>query len=85
MATQTYLHSRKTRLTITSTHAKQATIQAVWTNLADFLNVLKTTMEQLTDTQRLCAILARAFEKFMLATTGPPGLVGIKLQVNCRF
>ena len=51
VATQTK-HAGQTRLTITSTHAKQATIQAVLTNLADFLNVLKTTAEQLTDTQR---------------------------------
>ena len=74
VATQTK-HAGQTRLTITSTHAKQASIQAVLTNLAAFLNILKTTAEQLTDTQRLRAILARAFEKFMLATTGPPVLV----------
>ena len=74
VATQTK-HAGQTRLTITSTHAKQATIQAVLTNLADFLSVLKTTAEQLTDTQRLRAILARAFEKFMLATAGPPVLL----------
>ena len=60
---------------MTSTHAKQATLQAVLTNLADFLNVLKTTAEQLTDTQRLRAILTRAFEKLMLATAGPPLLL----------
>ena len=74
VATQTK-HAGQTRLTITSTHAKQATIQAVLTNLADFLSGLKTTAEQLTDTQRLRAILARAFEKFMLATAGPPLLL----------
>ena len=71
VATQTK-HAGQTRLTITSTHAKQATIQAVLTNLADFLSGLKTTAEQLTDTQRLRAILTRAFVKFMLATAGPP-------------
>ena len=74
VATQTK-HAGQTRLTITSTHAKQASIQAVLTNLAAFLNLLKTTAEQLTDTQRLRAILARAFEKFMLATAGPPVLL----------
>ena len=74
VATQTK-HAGQTRLTITSTHAKQASIQAVLTNLAGFLNLLKTTAEQLTDTQRLRAILARAFEKFMLATAGPPLLL----------
>ena len=74
VATQTK-HAGQTRLTITSTHAKQASIQAVLTNLAGFLNLLKTTAEQLTDTQRLRAILARAFERFMLATAGPPVLL----------
>jgi Transposase DDE domain group 1 len=74
VATQTK-HAGQTRLTITSTHAKQASIQAVLTNLAAFLSLLKTTAEQLTDTQRLRAILARAFEKFMLATAGPPVLL----------
>ena len=74
VATQTK-HAGQTRLTITSTHAKQASIQAVLTNLADFLSGLKTTAEQLTGTQRLRAILARAFAKFMLATTGPPVLL----------
>ena len=74
VATQTK-HAGQTRLTITRTHAKQASIQAVLTHLAGFLNLLKTTAEQLTDTQRLRAILARAFEKFMLATTGPPVLL----------
>lgn len=68
-------HAGQTRLTITSTHAKQAAIQAVPTNLATFLNILKTTAEQLTDTQRLRAILARAFEKLMLTTAGPPLLL----------
>jgi hypothetical protein len=59
-------------LTITSTHAKQATIQAVLTSLAAFLATLKATAEQMTDAQRLRAILHRAFAKFMLSTAGPP-------------
>ena len=67
-------HAGQTRLTITSTHAKQAAIQAVLTNLAGFLSLLKATAEQWTDAQRLRAILARAFAKFMLATAGPPVL-----------
>ena len=75
VATQTR-QAGQTRLTITSTHAKQSTIQAVLTNLASFLNSLKTTAEQLTDAQRLQAILARAFAKFMLPAADPPGLLG---------
>ena len=73
VATQTR-HAGQTRLTITSTHAKQALIQAVLTNLAGFLSLLKATAEQLTDAERLRAILTRAFAKFMLATAGPPAL-----------
>ena len=71
VATQTR-HSGQTRLTITSTHAKQTDIQAVLTSLADFLATLKATAEQLTDTQRLRAILTRAFAKFVLSTADPP-------------
>jgi hypothetical protein len=74
VATQTK-HAGQTRLTITSTHAKQSAIQAVLTNLAAFLASLKTTAEQLTDAQRLQAILARAFAKFMIATSDPPVLL----------
>jgi hypothetical protein len=74
VATQTR-HAGQTRLTITSTHAKAVAIQAVLTNLAGFLSSLKATAEQLTDAQRLRAILARAFAKFMLATADPPALL----------
>ena len=72
VATQTR-HAGQTRLTITSTHAKASAIQAVLTNLAGFLSLLKATAEQLTDAQRLRAILTRAFAKFMLANADPPG------------
>lgn len=65
VATQTR-HGGQTRLTITSTHAKQEKIQRVLTSLASFLATLKSTAEQLTDAQRLRAILQRAFAKFML-------------------
>ncbi|MEO6022491.1 MAG: hypothetical protein ABIP64_05130 [Burkholderiales bacterium] len=65
----------QTRLTITSTHAKQAIIQAVLTAIAGFLHILKVTAEQWPDAQRLHAILARAFAKFMLATADPPSLL----------
>jgi len=71
VATQTR-HGGQTRLTITSTHAKQATIQALLTSLAGFLATLKATAEQLTEAQRLRPILTRAFAKFMLSTAGPP-------------
>lgn len=64
VATQTK-HGGQTRLTITSTHAKQAKIQRVLTQLASFLATLKKTAEQLTEAQRLQAILQRAFAKFM--------------------
>ena len=77
VATQTK-HAGQTRLTITSTHAKQSTIQAVLTNLAAFLATLKATAEQLTNAQRLQAILARAFAKFMLATGDPLALQNLQ-------
>ena len=67
-------HAGHTRLTITSLHAKQAAIQAVLTSLAGFLSTLNATAEQWTDADRLRAIRARAFAKFMLTTTGPPAL-----------
>jgi hypothetical protein len=73
VATQTQ-HAGQTHLTITSLHAKQAAIQAVLTSLAGFLSTLKATAEQWTDADRLRAILARAFTKFMVATAGPPAL-----------
>ena len=79
VATQTQ-HAGQKRLTITSTHAKQAVIQAVLRNLAGFLSSLKATAEQLTDAQRLRAILARAFAKFMLATTSPPALLSTQID-----
>ena len=71
VATQTQ-HAGQRRLTITSTHGKQSAIQAVLRNLAAFLNTLKATAEQLTDAQRLRAILTRAFAKFMRVTHPPP-------------
>ena len=67
-------HAGQTRLTITSTHAKQAAIQAVLTRVAGFLHSLKATAEQWTDAERLRAILTRAFAKFMLTTASPPAL-----------
>ncbi|MEK9141569.1 MAG: transposase [Nitrospirota bacterium] len=73
VATQTQ-HAGQTRLTITSLHAKQSAIQAVLTNLAGFLRTLKATAEQWTDAERLRAMLARAFAKFMLPIAGPPAL-----------
>ena len=76
VATQTR-HAGQTRLTITSTHAKRATIQAVLTNLAAFLRQMKATAEQLTDAQRLRAILLRAFAKFFLPNTNPPHLLTV--------
>lgn len=71
VATQTK-HSGQTRLTITSTHAKQGLIQAVLTNIAQFLSSLKATAEQLTDQERLQLILHRAFAKYLLK---PPKLL----------
>ena len=73
VATHTH-HAGQTRLTITSLPAKQAAIHAVLTRLAGFLSTLKATAEQWTDTQRLRAILARAFAKCMLPTASPPAL-----------
>lgn len=79
VATQTK-HAGQTRLTITSTHAKQSTIAAVLTNLAGFLASLKATAEQLTEPQRLQAIFARAFAKFMHATGDPLALLCVQPQ-----
>ena len=73
VATQTR-HAGQTRLTITSTHAKTAAVQAVLTSLARFLRSLWDTAEQLTAAQRLRAILTRAFAKFMCATAALPAL-----------
>lgn len=67
-------HAGQTRLTITSTHAKAGAVQAVLLSLTRFLRSLWDTAEQLTDAQRLQAILARAFATFMRATTAPPRL-----------
>ena len=77
VATQTK-HANQTRLTITSTHAKSEHVQAILTDLAQFLKSLTVTAEQLTDAQRLYAILKRAFAKFMLATAGPPGVLALE-------
>ena len=44
----------------------QALIQSVLTNLAAFLDQLKSTAKEWTDTQRLRAILNLAFAKFIL-------------------
>ena len=74
VATQTK-HAGQTRLSITSTHTKQAAIQTVLTNLAAFLNQLKTTAEQLTSAERLKIILTRAFAKYMPTTDDPPLLL----------
>ena len=71
VATQTR-HAGQTHLTITSTHAKQAIIQVTLTRLASFLSSLKSAAEQLTEGQRLRAILARAFAKFILPTPELP-------------
>ena len=79
VATQTQ-HAGQKRLTITSTPAKQAVIQAVLRNLACFPSSLKAIAEQLTDAQRLRAILTRAFAKFMLATTSPPALLTAQID-----
>ncbi len=77
VATQTK-HAGQTTLTITSTHAKSTAVQAVLTELAKFLSSLKATAEQLTNAQRLHAILQRAFAKFMFATQASPGILALE-------
>ena len=74
VATKTQ-HGGQTTLTITSQHAKQATIQAVLTRLAAFLSSLKSTAEQLTDLECLTLILRRAFAKFLQGRTYPAALL----------
>lgn len=81
VATQTK-HAGQTRLTITSTHAKQSIIQTALANLAAFLATLKSTAEQLTDVQRLTLILNRAFAKFMLSTGDPKNLLQLRTLPN---
>ena len=73
VATKTQ-HGGQTTLTITSQHAKQATVQVVLTRLAAFLSSLKSAAEQLTDLERLTLILRRAFAKFLRRRAGPPAL-----------
>jgi hypothetical protein len=80
VATQTK-HANQTRLVITSTHAKSEHVQAVLTELARFLKSLTATAEQLTDAQRLSAILKRAFAKFMHAAAGPPGTLALENMI----
>ena len=75
-------HAGQKRLTISSTPAQQAVIPAVLTSLAGFLSSLKATAEQLTDAQRLRAILSRAFAKFMLATAAPPAPLTAQFDAN---
>lgn len=72
-------HTGQTRRTITSLHAKQSAIQAVFTSLAGFLSALTVTVEQWTDADRLRAILARAFATFMRSTAGPPALLSSEI------
>ena len=74
VATKTQ-HGGRTTLTITSQHAKQATVQVVLTRLAAFLGSLKSTAEQLTDTERLTLILRRAFAKFLRGRVYPAALL----------
>jgi hypothetical protein len=74
LAVNAATHTGQTRLTITSTHAKAGTVQAVLLSLTRFLRSLRETADQLTDPQRLQAILARAFATFMRTTTAPPRL-----------
>ena len=68
-------HADQTRRTDVSNdhqaHARASAIQAVLTNLAGFLGLLKATAEQLIDAQRLRAILTRAFAKFMPINADP--------------
>jgi hypothetical protein len=80
VATQTK-HAGQTHLTITSLHAKTHLVQAVLTELATFLAKLKTTAEQLTDSERWRLILQRAFAKFMSATVDPPGRLALESGV----
>lgn len=58
-------HGGQTTVTITSTHAKSAYIQAILEKLAAFLRSLKETAEQLTPIKRWHAILSYAFRKFL--------------------
>ena len=74
VATKTQ-HGGQTTLTITSQHAKQATIQAVLARLAAFLGSLKSTAEQLTDLERRTPILRRAFAEFLRERTCPAALL----------
>jgi Transposase DDE domain group 1 len=67
-------HAQQRRVTITSTHAKTSAVQACLASVARFLSSLRETAEQLTDAQRLRAIVHRAFSKFLSRLTPAPGL-----------
>jgi hypothetical protein len=57
-------HGNQTTVEITSTHAKASQIAEILTKVSGFLKRIKTTAEQLTQTQRWTLILSAAFRHF---------------------
>ena len=58
-------HSNQTKVEVTSTHSKAQAIAEVLTKVSGFLKRIKTTAEQLTQTDRWRLILSTAFQYFL--------------------
>ena len=58
-------HGNQTTVEITSTHAKASQIAEMLTKVSGFLKRIKTTAEQLTQTERWRLILSAAFRQFL--------------------
>lgn len=68
-------HAGQKTVSITSSHAKKATVQKILTAASIFLSRLKQTAEQLTDRQRWQIILSRIFGRYLkgrILGTHPP-------------
>jgi len=58
-------HGNQTTVEITSTHARASQIAEILTKVSGFLNRIKTTAEQLTQSERWKLILSAAFRQFL--------------------
>ena len=65
-------HAGQTIVTVTSTHAKAAGVQAAMQELARFFKELSRTAEQLGVTNRMTLIVQRAFCKLLATSTAIP-------------
>jgi hypothetical protein len=58
-------HSNRTKVSITSTHAKAELVQVVLDEISRVLSWIRSTTEQLTQNERWRQILSYAFRKFL--------------------